>query len=218
MRLFLALACSCLAADLKAPRTAPEHYPVQSNAGGVTIAAEYLLRSIPGERETFFARDHLVVEVALFPPKGARLEVAPAQFTLRLNGKISKAAESPQMVAASLKYDDWNMRPRVEAGGSVGDASVIVGGPRRDPRFPGDPTNRPPPPAPRVETGVDRSGQERPRELAHETAVALALPQAALAGPERGYLYFAYDGKTKSLKKVELIYRGPEGEAVLQLK
>lgn len=214
----LVIACSCLAADLKAPRTGPEHYPVRQTTGRATIAAEYLVRSIPGERETFFARDHLVVEVAMFPEKGATVELAPGQFTLRLNGKISKVADSPQMVAASLKYDDWNARPHVEAGAGVGDTAVILGRPRHDPRFPGDPTSRPLPSPPKVDPQMDRSGQERSKELAHEAAVALALPDKEIRGPERGYLYFAYDGKTKSLKKVELVYRGPEGTAVLPLK
>ena len=32
-----------------------------------------------------------------------------------------------------------------------------------------------------------------------------------------GFLYFAYRGKTKALKSLELLYSGPEGTAVLKL-
>jgi hypothetical protein len=218
VRALLLLPLLGLAADLTPPRTEPSHFPRHVQTGRITIAADYLVRSLPGHRDTFLTRDYLVVEVALFPHRGAETEASPSHFTLRLNGKFSKTPEAPQMVAASLKYDDWTERPRLEAAAGAGNGAVIIGRPQRDPRFPGDPTARRLPPPPKVDPNIGRGAQQREPELAHETALALAFPEKKLSGPERGYLYFAYGGKTQSLKKVELVYHGPEGQATLPLR
>jgi len=222
VRLIAVLLVSCLgAADLKPPRTEPEHFPVQATAGPLTIAAEYLVRGLPGDKQVFFVRDYLVVEVALFPAKGTEATVRNTAFSLRLNKeKIPLLPAAPQMVAASLKYDDWTQRPTLEASAGVGDTGVIIGRPQRSERFPGDPTvaqGRLPRP-PRVEDQTDRSGIERVAEQPHEAAVALALPEEPFSGPVRGYLYFPYTGKTKSVKKAVLLFQGAGGEATLNLK
>ena len=96
----------------------------------------------------------------------------------------------------------------------------MIGGPQRTPRFPNDPTvaTDPTRTPPRVETNPDRSGIERPKESAPEAAVAYALPEEPFSAPIRGYLYFPYSGKTKSIKKAVLLFRGEQGEATLNLK
>lgn len=54
--------------------------------------------------------------------------------------------------------------------------------------------------------------------LRPEDAVAqTALPSGEAKGPVSGYLHFAYKGKTKSLKTLELIYEGPAGSTMLRL-
>ncbi|MEP7361844.1 MAG: hypothetical protein ABI972_01195 [Acidobacteriota bacterium] len=223
MRLLAALVVSTLAAaDLKSPRTEPNHFPVQATDGSLTIAAEYLVRGLPAEKQVFFVRDFLVVEVALFPAKGTEATVKNTAFALRLNNeKIPLQPATPGMVAAAFKYDDWTQRPTVEATAGVGDTGVTIGRPQRSERFPGDPTpqQRRLPNPPRVEDQTDRSGVERaPEEKPEEAAVSLALPEETISGPTRGYLYFPYAGKTKSIKKAALLYRGVKGEVTLNLK
>jgi len=115
------------------------------------------------------------------------------------------------MVAASLKYPDWERRPNLEAEAGVGNAGVIVGRPQTAERFPGDP--RPaqqrlprPPQAPPPE---NRSGLEKPEPVkADELALSAALPEGSARGPVSGYLYFAWKGKPGSIKSLELIYQG----------
>lgn len=218
----LLLAAPLLAADLKPPRTEPSHFPVQATAGSLTIAAEYLVRGLPAGRQVFFVRDFLVVEVALFTAKGTEASVKSGAFSLRLNNeRIPLQPASPGAVAASFKYDDWTQRPTVEATAGVGDAGVLIGRPQRSERFPGDPSvgQRRLPNPPRVETQPDRSGIERvPGEKPEEAAVALALPEETITAPARGYLYFPYSGKTKSIKKAVLLFQGAHGEVTLNLK
>lgn len=222
MRLLAVLLVSSLAAaDLKAPRLEPQHYPVQATDGTLTLAAEYLVRGLPAEKQVFFVRDFLVVEVALFPAKGTEATVKNTSFALRLNNeKIPLQPATPGLVAAAFKYDDWTQRPTVEASASTGDTGVIIGRPQRSERFPGDPTvgQRRLPNPPRVEDGTDRSGIERVEEQPEDAAVALALPEDTITGPQRGYLYFPYTGKTKSIKKAVLLFRGAKGEVTLILK
>ena len=142
MRSLALLLASCLyAAEMKPPRTEPQHFPVQASAGPLTIAAEYLVRGLPGDKQVFFVRDFLVVEVALFPAKGTQATVKNTAFSLRLNNeKIPLQPATPGMVAAAFKYDDWTQRPTVEASAGVNDRGVILGRPKQTERFPGDPT------------------------------------------------------------------------------
>lgn len=50
----------------------------------------------------------------------------------------------------------------------------------------------------------------KPEELVVQTA----LPEGSRRGPVSGYLYFAYKGKTASIKTLELLYE----DAVLRLR
>jgi hypothetical protein len=192
----------------------PEAYPAHAEG----IGAEYLVHSFNGGGTLHFAPNHLVVEVALYPKRGETLAVEQGQFALRLNGKKEQIGpEGPQFVAASLKYEDWQQRPNLTAGGSVGDVGVIVGQPRREPRFPGDPTERRlPDPRPKDDTR-ERLGVE-PAQPAWHWAVHGALPDGPVRGPVAGHLFFPYKGKVAKLKSVELIWRGPEGERVVRLQ
>jgi len=222
VRLAVLLFVSTLAAaDLKPPRTQPQHFPLQAKAGTLTLAAEYLVRGLPGDTEVFFVRDYLVVEIAFFPAPGSRQAIRNTAFTLILNkDKTPLLPATPQMVAAALKYEDWTDRPTLQTSVSSDGGTILIGGPQRTPRFPNDPTvaTDPTRTPPRVETNPDRSGIERPKEAAPEAAVAYALPEEPFSAPIRGYLYFPYSGKTKSIKKAVLLFRGEQGEATLNLK
>lgn len=220
----IAAVCTLLAAQ-----TAPEgtpvkpkaaDYPIHARAGNLEIAAEYMVRSFGLDGQMFATGDYLVVEVALFPPRGETLTVSTAAFTLRMNGRKQLIhPQAPGFVAASLKYPDWQQSPRLEAGAGTGNTGVIIGRPDPVERFPGDPRARTRLPAPPRAPGPEnRSGIERkPEPAADEIAVRAALPEGPARGPVSGFLYFAYRGKMKSVKSLELVYSGPEGTTALKL-
>ncbi len=198
-------------------KASPGDYPVHASMEKLSIGAEYMVHSFSGGRQTFIAQDYLVVEVAMFPIRGARVVVNAGHFSLRVNGaKHVLEPQGPEFVAANLKYPDWETRPRMEA--SAG--PVIFGRPTSVERFPGDP--RPgqerlpnPPKAP----PDDPSGQERePSVSAEELVVQTALPEGEAAGPVSGYLYFPYKGKVTKIRSLELQYAAPAGRASLVLK
>lgn len=203
------------------PRSQASEYPVHTAVGKLSIGAEYLVHSFFYRNQTFVTSDYLVVEVAVYPAAGEAVGVASGQFMLRLNGKNQLLqAQAPGFVAASLKYPDWERRRRLEVSGGIGDAGVRIGGPARVERFPGDPrpqqTRLPAPP--RAPTPQDPSGLEREAPLRAEDAVVeAALPEGKSPGPVSGYLYFAYKGKLKSIRKLELIYKVAAGSATLLL-
>jgi hypothetical protein len=215
------LSIAALAGEGTTPREKPDQYPVQTAVGAHRVAAEYLVHSFSGGGRMFHTDDYLVVEVAVYPGRPG-LQVDAGQFTLRINGKKrALLAQAPGFVAASLKYPDWGWRPRLEAGAGMGNAGVILGRPRTVGRFPGDPRpdrerlpHPPQAPAPEDRSGVDAA----PPLTADEAAVEGALPEGAFRGPVSGFLYFAFKGKTKSIRSLELLYTGPAGAAMLRLR
>ncbi len=204
------------------PRPKAAEYPAHTQTETLAIGAEFMLRSFGAGGQTYAAEDYLVVDVALYPAKGTKLAVAHGQFSLRINGgRQALLAAPPPFVAASVKYPDWEYRPRVIAGAGAGDAGVIIGRPESVGRFPGDP--RPgrerlpaPPraPAPEDRAGIERLEPVKPEEI----VVREALEEGEPTHPRRGFLYFPFKGKTNKLKTVELIYNGPAGTATLKLR
>jgi hypothetical protein len=160
-----------------------------------------------------------VIEAALFPA-GVAIPVSAGQFTLRLNGKRTLLPQTPGIVAASLKYPDWEQRPTLVADAGAGNAGVTIGQPPAVERFPGDP--RPQQrrmPAPPRAPAPEHQQQREPEQAVqpHELAIEAALPEGETKHPVAGFVYFAFKGKTKGLKLIELLYRGPSGSAVLRL-
>jgi len=198
-------------------------WPSHNTTPKAAIGAEYMVRSVMHPDGNVVVRDYLIVEVAIYPAAREEFVLSHQHFTLRINGKKSAIfPQTPGMVAASLKYDDWEQRPNLIATGGVGNTGVILGRPQQSERFPGDPSARnrlpKPPTAPAPE---DRSGLERdraPKTKPDEIVVSAALEEGPISKPRRGYLYFAQKGKAESFKKVELVYSGPAGEAVISLK
>ena len=215
--LWAALAAAVLPAQSGTePKPSPADYPVRGSVAKLSIGAEYMMHSFSAGRQTFIAKYYLVVEVALYPPKGERLMVDPGQFSLRVNGKKQALApEAPEFVAASLKYPDWETHPHVEAGAGP----IVAGRPESVGRFPGDPEaqQRLPNPAP-PPTVDDRTGQDKqPPDTADQVALQTALSPGEAHGPVSGYLFFAYTGNVKRIRSLELDYAGPEGSAALPL-
>jgi hypothetical protein len=207
------------AAQTHEPRRASE-FPATHTAATFLLGAEYSFRTVMQGADSFDTPGYLVVEVALEPLKERQpFRVGKDRFSLRINGKKPELVpQSPYMVAAAIKYPDWNRQKGLQAGAGMGDATVILGRPPIEPRFPGDnrPAQRrgpsvgqvPPQQAPETMQSPQQKG-DSPDEL----AVKLALEDGEFQGPIRGFLYFAYEKNLKSIKQVELLYReGPSTE------
>lgn len=202
------------------PRPQPSDYPVHTTAGRFAIGAEFHGHTARTGGRTIFVEGYIVVEVGLFPGSG-EVTVRDEHFSLRINEKQVLLAQTPQMVAASLKYPDWERRPEMNAQASDGERAVILG--RRQPveRFPGDPrpTQDRLPAPPRVPEPENRSGQEQqPAMPDHELIADTGLPQRTLTAAAGGYLYFPRRGDFKSIRSLELRYESAAGKVVLKLR
>jgi hypothetical protein len=199
-------------AQYEVPRKAAE-YPSHAAWTQFDIGAEYMVHSIPAENGNLFARDYLVVEVAIYPQHYQTVKIDGQKFTLHVNGaKFVLPPESPGMVAAAMKYPSWQNHPRTEA--NVG---PVVIGPRADaPHFPGDPTGagRLPEPRQHPNGDVPHTAQKTVEELVSEAA----LPEIETRTPVKGALYFFYDRKLKTIKTVDLVYEDQGSTLRLNLK
>ena len=220
-RMNLSVACILLVASglwaQITPKDKPEDYPVSSSLnGGFTIGAEYLVHTLPTKQGSLIANDYLVVEIAIYGAKTKTIDLNAAQFTLRVNKKTTIEPEGPGYVAASLKYGDWENTKRLDLSGGVGNSTVVYG-PAQANRFPGDPTVRPTP-SPRVPEDNPAGLEKEPPPSIDDRIERAWLPSGEQNPPLAGVLCFPFKGKTKSIKTLELIYKGPAGDAVLKLE
>lgn len=199
------------------PKPKAAEYPVHARIGQVDFGAEYMVHSISADNSTFTAEDYLVVEVGVFPDLGAQAHIDTRNFTLRVNGKKDLLyAQAPSMVAASLRYPDWERRRSMDVYAGAGDRGVVIGRPQSVERFPGD--NRPassrlPGPVPRVP--ADPGGKpEKERFDPAEIVTRAALLEGITKHPVSGYVFFAYRGKMSNIKKLELLVKSESVEPV----
>jgi len=216
VRLPLILCCASLALAQGGtdPKPKAEDYDVHGQSKYIALGAEFMIHSFSGQGQTYIAKDFLVVEVALYPPKGQSVDVNEGAFALRINGKKQVLVPvAPSMVASTLQHPEWQTGPRLEAGGGLGNTGVILGRPAPT-QVPG---GQPPPQSrvPRVPSPDNPSGIEPERRVtAPELLVQTALPEGPHRGPVSGFLYFPYRGKTASIKSLELLYE----DVVLKLR
>ncbi len=173
------------------PKKSAAEYPVHVKAGEIELGAEYMVHSYSSQNRMFVAQNHLVVEIALYPPKGKPLNVSAGFFRLRLNGqKEVLYPQAPELVVGSLRNFD--------RGGTMSiqnpDGRVITT----------------PPPA------IEEEGKIAPI-TAEEACTGSALPEGHFLIPVSGYLYFPYRGKTKKIKSAEILYNPDNAETVLPL-
>jgi hypothetical protein len=195
------------------PKPKAEDYEVHGRSKEIAIGAEYMVHSFSGDGRTFIAKDFLIVEVALYPPKLQYFRVNEGAFALRINGQRAIAPVAGTMVASTLAHPDFNTGPHLEAGGGIGNTGVILGRPRPSdiPQAPGQRSPQPPgAPDPGPPGGI---APER-RATAVEIAAQAALPEGEFNGPVSGFLYFPFKGKAGSIKSVELIYN----DTILKLR
>jgi hypothetical protein len=214
--LTLALAGACLAQGTK-PKANATDYPLHAKTADMDIGVEYMVRSF-GSDQILLADDYLVAEIAVYPLQSSGVPLDMRKFTLRINGKKQVLfAQAPAMVAASLKYPDWRRRPQMTVGGGLGDQGVILGGPQRTPRFPGDRRGESRLPAPPQAPAADAPVEREPADIT-ELVQSVALPEGLARLPVSGYVFFPYTGKLKSLKSVEMLIETASEPVILRLK
>jgi hypothetical protein len=197
------------------PRPAPADFPVHEDAKPVAIGAEFMVHSFGRDSERYVNEDYLTVEVGVYPANGTPILVGGSQFTLRINGKKDVLSPvTPSMVAASLKYPDWEQRPQTEAQAGP----VTIGRPQNGPRFPGD--NRPA--QGRLPDPPQSASEQSPAGPTHVAPSVLVREVALQEGehkfPTGGYLYFRYRGKIKSIRSLELVYNNGTESITLRLR
>jgi hypothetical protein len=203
-----------LPAQVVKPRANAAAYPATAKVSPlIDIAAESLARSVPTEQGVLFAPDHLVIEVAFFGPSLRGIRMSPGQFSLTVDGKkIPLQADTPGTVSSSMRDTPWNMRPNLEAAGSINNSGVIIGGRRPTTGIPELDQRGRGPNAPRAPAPEDRSGRQVDRTIDVKQAVQeAALTECECKPPVAGLLYFPYGGKLKSIKSLVLHYTGVEG-------
>jgi hypothetical protein len=216
MRFILFLCAAALVpAQGTNPKPTPADYPVHAEVGSMVVGAEFMVHSFSRGEQTYIVQEYLVVEVALFPPKGTRVNVEPGKFSLRINGKrIALLPQAPSMVAASLNHPEWQQRPGASADIGMGGVGVGLGHPRQTAPFPGAPPEQRLPQPPRTPDADNPGGVQKEPVKPEELLAQTALPEGVHGGAVSGFLYFAHKGKTSSIKSLELLYEG----AVLKLR
>jgi hypothetical protein len=219
MRYLLLFCCAgLLSAQGTDPKRTAEDYDSHAQAKDFAIGAEFTVHSFSRGQETFLANDFLVVEVAIFPPKGETFEIHDSDFTLRINGRQVLYDAPPDLVVAARQHPEWKP-PKdgltARAGGSIGNAGATIGTePVNTNPFPG--SQRPgTPQCPPVDIPRDNpSGIEKEPVDAGQLLLQTALVEGPHHAAVSGFLYFAYRGKISSIKTLELLYR----DTVLKLR
>jgi len=216
MRYLLLLCCAgLLSGQGTDPKRTAEDYEVHAQAKDAAIGAEFTVHSFSRGEAMFVVQDFLVVEVAIFPPKGANFEIYDTDFTLRINGrKQLLEAAAPTLVMADMKHPEWRQPDaNGEATATVNNNGVTIGGPpvNTNPfpgsRMPGTGTRTYPP----VEVPRDNpSGVQKEPMDAAELLRQTALVEGPHHSATSGFLYFPFRGKMSSIKTLELLYRDAE--------
>jgi hypothetical protein len=184
------------------PRATPGDYQAHTQAGTVTIAAEFAGHSVPTEQGPLTTEDFVVVETALFGAPDARLTISADDFSLRINGKKTPLPSLPYgMVLSSVKDPEWIPPEQAKSKSKTG---LTTGG---DSDQSG--SNEPPPPV-KIPIEVQRAMAQRVQKA--------TLPKGDRALPLAGLIFFQYRGAAKGIHSVELIYDGPAGKATLALQ
>lgn len=181
-----------------APRMSPKDYIAMGQAGDMVIGAEFDHHSVPTRELTLHTDDFVVVEVGIYGPPGAKLNVSLDDFSLRINGKKNALQSQPYgRVLSSIKDPQW---APPDQGKEKSKTSLGTGG--------GQDSGGPPP--------VVHPAFELQRSWNVRTQKA-ALPLGERPLPVAGLLFFQYRGKADNLDSVELHYDGAAGRVTIPL-
>jgi len=184
------------------PRATPADYQAQAQAGGMTIAAEFVGHFVPTLQGNLSTENYVVVETGMFGPPEAHIKLFLGDFSLRINGKKTALPGQPYgMVLRSLKDPDWEP-PAVAESSSTSKTKVNTGGG-------GSPDKEPAPPV-RIPVEVQRAMEQRIQRD--------SLPEGDRTVPVAGLIYFPYSGSTQGIRSIELIYKGSAGNVTLELR
>lgn len=180
-------------------RTAPTEYQVQAKAGDVTIAADFVAHSVPTMEGPLTSEDHVAVEVGLFGPPESKTQLSWEHFSIRINGKkVPTPAVPVGMAMKGLKDPEW-IPPEPPEGSKSKGGGLSAGG--------GGAAGDPKPDPPKMPLPLRRAMEQRARKS--------AMAEGERPLPQAGLIFFPYRGKDSNIEKVELIYEGPAGKAVL---
>jgi hypothetical protein len=180
------------------PRANPADYQAHTQAGTLTLAADFVRHSVPTPEATYSTEDFVIVETGLFGPPQARLKLSIGDFSLRINGKKAAMPSQPYGLSfSSLKDPEWEppSKPKAEK------PTLNAGGGQPDDSFH---------PIVRMPIELKRTMQQRVQRA--------SMPEGDRALPAAGLLFFEYRGKPESIRSLELIYTGPAGKATLALQ
>lgn len=180
------------------PRAAPGDYYAHTQAGAITVAAEFRGHSVPNSEAILATEDYVAVEVGFFGPPDGRINLSSDAFSLRINGKKALTTQAYSMIFGTLKDPEWE--PPESATPKASSTSIGTGGQN-------DPGGTPAPVHPPF--ALQRGWQQR--------VMKASLPEGDRALPAAGLIFFKYHGKTDNIDSIELIYAGPGGKTTLKL-
>lgn len=184
------------------PRLTAADYQAQAKAGTLTLAAEFKRHAVPTMEAPLTTEEFVVVEAGLFGPPDAQIKLSADDFSLRINRKKELLpAQRYGLVVGSLKDPEWEPPEKAAAKSKT----RLGGGGGDDQRESGEP-----PPTVRIPVPVQRAMMRRVQQA--------ALPEGDRVLPQAGLLFFRYRGKPQSIRALELIYKGPAGEATVALR
>ena len=186
-----------------AARAAATDYQAHGQAGGVTIAAEFLGHSIPTAQGILNTEDYVAVETAVFGAADGHATISLSDYSLRINGKKALPAQGFELVAYSIKDPEWAPPPSpdkpktsINSGGGGGGGGILGGGDEK-------------PTPPKMPPGEVVRMQQRVRKM--------LIPEGDRPLPQAGLVFFRYGGGGKGIYDVELVYKGAAGKASLDL-
>jgi hypothetical protein len=189
------------------PRATPGDYQAHAAAGTVTVAAEFVGHTFATQEGlTFNTDDNVAVEIGLFGPAGARLNISVDNFSIRINAKKKKETSLPGQplgaIFRSLKDPEWEAAQEVKAKEAKGSSTGISTGGQGGQSEPVAPVHMP--------LDLRRAMEQRVQKT--------GLLEGDRALPQAGLVFFLYRGKVQNIHSIELIYAGPAGTATLELQ
>jgi hypothetical protein len=184
------------------PKAGPADYQGQSQAGTVTIAADFTGHSVATPESTFTSEQYIAFEVGLFGKVGDRVTLSPSQFTLKINGKKTVLESVPfAVIFGSLKDPEWE---ESQAAAKVEKAKTSVGGGG------GGGADDAKPAPPKMSITELRAMQQKVQKA--------AMPEGDRPVPQAGLIFFQYGGNVKKVSSLELSYNGSAGKAKLTIQ
>jgi hypothetical protein len=195
-----------------APRSSADEYHAHATQGGLSIGAELLTRQ---EVSKEFAADMngccLVVQVAVYPAKDEPLDLSQVDFTLVVEATDTPIRpQSATVISARLeKNNGSNGGVTTLASAGVGVESVTYNDPKTGQPVHEHGVTTSAGGAVGVDSGVPAAVAERDREVIERELTEKGLPEAKVAIPVSGYLYFALPKQKKDAKyRLEYIVKG----------